>query len=231
MKRTHEIESCSGCIYRKLLFDKLDEAEHKIIDGARTELAYEKGEVLRKEGQKINSFMYLRKGLVKIYRTDKYGKDHILGISRPGEFISLLSIFSGSTYNYSVAALEETHVCDIRLPAIKNVIKTNPAFSLNLLNRISKISEDIINIQFELNQKQVRGRVAFVLLLLADRVFMKQEFKMPITRREVGEMITMTTENTIRTLSEFRKDGIIEISGKTIRIIDYQRLVNVAKNG
>jgi len=70
-----------------------------------------------------------------------------------------------------------------------------------------------------------------VLLLLADRVFMKQEFKMPITRREVGEMITMTTENTIRTLSEFRKDGIIEISGKTIRIIDYQRLVNVAKNG
>ena len=47
----HEIESCGGCIYRKLLFDKLDSAEHKIIDGARTELSYDKGEVLRKEGQ------------------------------------------------------------------------------------------------------------------------------------------------------------------------------------
>ncbi len=231
MKTTHEIESCNTCIYRKLLFDKLDEAEHRIIDESRTELAFEKGEVLRKEGQKVQSFMYLRRGLVKIYRTDKYGKDHILGISRPGDFISLLSVFSGATYNYSVAALEETQICDIKLNAIKSVIKTNPAFSLNLLNRISKISEDIINIQFELNQKQVRGRVAYVLLLLADRIFMKHEFKMPITRREVGEMITMTTENTIRTLSEFRKDGIIEISGKSIRIVDYQRLVTVSKNG
>ncbi len=231
MKRTAEIEACNTCIYRKLLFDKLTDLEHSIIDESRVEYSFAKGEVLRKEGQKVQSFMYLRKGLVKIYRTDKFGKDHILGISRPGEFINLLSVFSGNVYNYSVAALEETHVCEIRLTAIKSVVKTNHYFAMRLLNKISKISEEVINIQFELNQKQVRGRVAYILLMLADRIFQKHEFKMPITRREVGEMISMTTENTIRTLSEFRKDGIIEIIGKSIKIIDYPRLVNVSKNG
>ncbi len=231
MKRTTEIEACSTCVYRKLLFDKLTDAEHQLINESRTEYMFNKGEVLRKEGQKIQSFMYLRRGLVKIYRTDKFGRDHILGISRPGEFINLLSVFSGNVFNYSVAALEETYVCDIKLSAMKSVIKSNQGFGLRLLNKISIISEDVINIQFELNQKQVRGRVAYVLLLLADRVFQKQEFKMPITRREIGEMISMTTENTIRTLSEFRKDGIIEINGKSIKIVDYQRLVNVSKNG
>lgn len=231
MKRTNEIDACNTCVYKKLLFDKLTDLEHKIIDDSRAEFSFSKGEILRKEGQKIQSFMYLRNGLVKIYRTDKYGKDHILAISGPGEFINLLSIFSGNVFNYSIAALEETSVCEIRLSAIKNVIKTNHLFAIRLLNRISKISEDMINTQFELNQKQVRGRVAYILLLLADNVFKKHEFKMPITRREVGEMISMTTENTIRTLSEFRKDGIIEINGKSIKVVDYQRLCNVSKNG
>ncbi|PIQ24824.1 MAG: hypothetical protein COW63_19585 [Bacteroidetes bacterium CG18_big_fil_WC_8_21_14_2_50_41_14] len=231
MKRVNEIESCSTCIYRKLLFDKLSEVEHKIVNESRNEYLCAKGEILKKEGQKIQSFMYLRKGLVKIYKTDKYGKDHILAISRPGEFINLLSVFSGSLYNYSVAAIEETQVCEIKLSAMKSVIKSNHQFSLRLLNRISKMSEEMIAIQFDLNQKQVRGRVAYVLLMLADRIFKNHEFKMPITRREVGEMISMTTENTIRTLSEFRKDGIIDITGKNIRIRDYQRLVTVSKNG
>ncbi|MDP2722081.1 MAG: Crp/Fnr family transcriptional regulator [Bacteroidales bacterium] len=231
MKITTEIESCNTCVYKKLLFDKLSDVEHKTINDTRIEYLFNKGEVLRKEGQKIQSFMYLRKGLVKIYKTDKYGKDHILGISRPGEFINLLSVFSGTLYNYSVAALEETQVCEIKLSSMKSVIKTNHQFALRLLNKISKMSEEIIDIQFELNQKQVRGRVAYVLLLLADRIFNSHEYKMPITRREVGEMISMTTENTIRTLSEFRKDGIIEITGKSIHIRDYQRLVTVSRNG
>jgi len=91
MKRVNEIESCSTCIYRKLLFDKLSEVEHKIVNESRNEYLCAKGEILKKEGQKIQSFMYLRKGLVKIYKTDKYGKDHILAISRPGEFINLLT--------------------------------------------------------------------------------------------------------------------------------------------
>lgn len=231
MKTSNDIINCKTCVYRKLLFDGLTDEEHDVINSARREYVFNRGEVIRKEGDPIASFLYLRKGLVKLYKTDKNGKDQILSINKPTDFINLLSIFSNSTYKYSISALEETFVCDVELSALLQVIEKNPAFAMRVLNRISKISDEIIENRFEINQKQVKGRVAHILLFLADNIYNKLTFRMPITRREVGELISMTTENTIRTFSEFKKDGIISFEGKVITIDDYERLSNVNKIG
>jgi CRP/FNR family transcriptional regulator len=68
-------------------------------------------------------------------------------------------------------------------------------------------------------------------MFLADKIYKNNSFIMPITRREVGELISMTTENTIRTFSEFKKDGIIALEGKTVSILDYGRLAKINKTG
>lgn len=231
MKISNDILNCKTCVYRKLLFDSLTDAEHEIINSARKEYVFNRGEVIRKEGDLIESFLYLRKGLVKLYKTDKNGKDQILSINKPTDFINLLSIFSNSTYKYSISAIEQTYVCDVELPALLEVIGNNTNFAMRVLNRISRISDEIIENRFEINQKQVKGRVAHIILFLADNIYKKHTFRMPITRREVGELISMTTENTIRTFSEFKKDGIVSFDGKVITIEDYNRLRNVDKTG
>ena len=56
-------------------------------------------------------------------------------------------------------------------------------------------------------------------------------FELPVSRKEIGEFIDMTTENVIRTLSEFRKDNIIKINGKIIEIIDLSRLMQICEFG
>lgn len=231
MKISNDIINCKSCIYRYLLFNELNDSEYEDVNNARTEYIFKRGEVIRQEGQPIHSFLYLRKGLVKLYKTDKNGKDQILSINKPGDFINLLSIFSNSTYKYSVAALEETFVCDVELTALMNVLQINSNFALKILNRISKISDEIIENRFAINQKQVKGRVAHILLFLSENIYRKDTFRMPITRREIGELISMTTENTIRTISEFKKDGIISFDAKTITILDFDRLRNITKTG
>lgn len=231
MKTSNEIPACKSCFYRTLLYGNLNQEEYELVNAARTEYIFRRGEVLYHEGDPINSFMYVREGLVKLYKTNAYGKDQILSINKPGDFINLLTIFSNDTYKYSISALEETRVCSVELHIIKQLVSQNTAFSLRLLNRISYISDEVIQNHFEINQKQVKGRVAYFLLFLADHIYKAHAFRMPVTRREVGELISMTTENTIRTLSEFRKDGIISMDGKTITILDYDRLVNVGKTG
>ncbi len=213
------------------MFDSLSDSEYQIINDSRSEYIYKRGEVISREGEPINSFLYLRSGLIKLYKTDKNGRDHILSINKPGDFISLLSVFSNSEYKYSVAAIEETKVCDIDLDTLQNVIESNSSFALRVLNRMSRISDDIIESQFEISQRQIKGRIAYFLLFLSDRIYHKREFRMPITRREIGELISMTTENTIRTLSEFRKDGIISMEGKVLKIIDYKRLEGISNTG
>ncbi len=231
MRVSNDIINCKSCIYRFMLFNELSDSEYEAVNSARTEYIVKRGDVIRQEGQPIHSFLYLRKGLVKLYKTDKNGKDQILSINKPGDFINLLSIFSNSTYKYSIAALEETLVCNVELSALLAVIRENSDFALKILNRISKISDEIIENRFELNQKQIKGRVAHILLFLAEKIYRKDTFRMPITRREIGELISMTTENTIRTISEFKKDGIISFDAKTITIHDYNRLKNITKTG
>ncbi len=231
MKTISEIDSCNLCIYRKLLFESLTDTEYQFINKSRKEYKYKRGEIICTEGEPIDSFIYLRSGLIKLYKTDKNGKEHILSINKPGDFINLLSIFSNSQYKYSIAAIEETKVCDVELPVLKRAIKSNSSFTLRILNRISRISDEIIDGQFEISQRQVKGRIAYFLLFLANSIYHSHEFRMPITRREIGELISMTTENTIRTLSEFRKDEIISMDGKILKIIDYKRLEGISNTG
>lgn len=231
MITSKDISNCKHCVYRQMLFGSLTDPEYAFVNNARTEYIFKRGEVIRKEGEPIQSFLYLRKGLVKLYKTNRNGKDHILSINKPSDFINLLSIFSNSTYKYSISALEETLVCDVELPALMDVIAQNSTFALRVLNRISSISDEIIEDRFTINQKQVKGRVAYILLFLAEKIYHKNTFRMPITRRELGELISMTTENTIRTFSEFRKDGLVSLDGKNITILDMERLKMVNQTG
>jgi len=80
-------------------------------------------------------------------------------------------------------------------------------------------------------QRQVKGRIAYFLIFLSDHIYSSRTFRLPVTRREIGELISMTTENTIRTLSEFRQDGIISMEGKSLKILDYKRLEGVSNTG
>ena len=231
MRISNDIESCKTCVYRQLLFGDLNNKEYELINLTRTEKIFRRGEMIVKENDPIESFLYLRKGLVKLYKTDEHGKDHLISINKPGDFVNLLSIFSGHNFHYSINALEETFVCEVKLDVLKEVMASNSKFTLRILNRISHISDEVIVNRFEIARKQIKGRVAFILVFLADQIYKNHEYRMPITRRELGELISMTTENTIRTLSEFKKDGIVDMDGRIITILDYDRLVNVFKMG
>lgn len=231
MKAINNISSCKSCAYLYLLFDGLSDEEYTLLNHQRHEYKYDRGEIIRKEGEIVKSFLYVRDGLVKLYKTDSNGKDHIISINKPGDFINLLSIFSSLKNNFSISALEETQVCEVELSVLTKLIRENGNFALRILNRISKISDEIIESNFQINKKQVSGRIAFILVFFADKIYHSRTFKLPLTRREIGQLISMTTENVIRTLSEFNKDGIIRIDNKTITILEYDRLINFDKVG
>ena len=231
MKIKNDIASCRTCIYRTLLFGCLSDIEYKLVNNARKEYYFSKGETIKAEGLKVDSFLYLRKGLVKLFKTDHTGKDHILSINKPGDFINLLHIFSNETYTYNIVAIEDTLVCDVELAILRHLLKTNGDFAMTIASSMGKIADETIAYRFDQAQKQIKGRVASILLFFSDDVYHTTKFDLPITRREIGELIAMTTENTIRTLSIFHHDGIIAVDGKTIEILKYDLLKTIRENG
>ena len=231
MKIKKDIVSCKTCVYRTLLFGCLNDIEYNLVNNGRKEIEYKRGERIKSEGEEIDSFLYLRKGLVKIFKTGNQGKDHILSINKPGDFISLLHIFSNETYTYNIEALEKTLVCEVELSIINYLIESNGDFAKTVIKRMGRIADEIIDNRFRQSQKQIKGRVASILLFFAEQIYHSNSFSLPVTRREIGELISMTTENTIRTLSGFNNDGIIRMEGKQLELINVDMLKRISENG
>lgn len=223
--------NCENCELKALFFQNVSEKEFALLCDTRKERNYKKGETIIEQGAEIKEFSYLKTGLVKLYKHLDNGKNQIIKIAGPLDFINLLSIFSDRYFQYSVAALEDTTVCYVNIETIKEMVKKNGNFAFDLLRKMSRMTDEIINTTLEISRKNLRGRIAFVLLYFARSVYKNNTFELPVSRKEIAEFIEMTPENVIRILSEFRKDGIIRINGKEISITDEKRLSVIAELG
>ncbi len=227
MEVLKNVSNCKDCIYRSWAFKNLTPDELKMINDKKVEKFYRKGENIYIQGDPIHSFLYLQNGLVKLYTTEANNKEHIISIAKPKDFIGLLSIFSNQEHNYSISAIEDSVICFVELDLIKNFIKSNGIFALDFFEKISKLSDSIIKTRVDINTRQLRGRIAYMLLFFAKNIYNSKKFSLPISRKEIADLIDMSTENVIRVLSEFRKDGLIQIEGKNIEVNDMERLQKI----
>ena len=222
---------CTECAFRSLLFEKLEFDELQQMDGSKTEVRYAKGEQILVEGEEIKEFVYLKKGLVKLSKKTENQKDHIISISKPKTFIGFLTVFSHDKHQYSLTAIEDSTLCFIKIDVIRDIIQKNGLFAMDVLSKISQVSDEIIHRRVNICSKQLRGRIAYLLIFFAKEIYYNTSFELPLTRKEFGELIDMSTENVIRILSEFRKDELIEIDGSHIEIVNFESLEKVAKFG
>jgi CRP-like cAMP-binding protein len=223
--------SCASCDFREVVFSFLDDPSVEDLCEHKEEQFFRKGEVINHEGEKINTFKYLKSGLVKLYRRTPSGDEQVITITRPFEFVSNMSIFSGERYQYSVSALEDSVVCMVKLDFIKDLFLRNGGFAMGLLTKISRINDKIISQTLDIRQKNLIGRVAFVLLYFTNEIYKSRVFDLPVSRKEIADYIGMSTANVIRTLSDFKKEGIIRVFGKTIEVVDMAKLEVIARHG
>jgi CRP-like cAMP-binding protein len=223
--------TCELCELKELFFQNLNAENANLICSGKIEKTFSQGEVILKEGTMIQEFTYLKSGLVKLFRRDPSGREQIITIARPMDYVSLLSVFSGKLYNYSVSALEDSVTCNLKMEDVRTLATTNGKLAFNLLQKMSAIADTIILESLEIRKKNLKGRVAYLLLYFSRTIFFSEEFDLPLTRKEMADYVGMTTENVIRTLSEFRKDGILKIYGKTIQIANMDTLQSISDFG
>ena len=223
--------SCASCDFRDVVFSYLTDPAVEELCDHKEEQFFRKGEIINHEGEKISNFKYLKSGLVKLYRRTSTGEEQVITITRPFEFVSNMSIFSEERYQYSVSALEDSVICMVKLEYIKELFLKNGGFAMGLLTKISRINDKIISLTLDIRQKNLIGRVAFVLLYFTNEIYKSRVFDLPVSRKEIADYIGMSTANVIRTLSDFKKDGIIRVFGKTIEVVDAEKLEIISKHG
>jgi CRP-like cAMP-binding protein len=224
-------ESCRNCVYNSVLFEGLSTGELDYLVEYTSSKSFRKGDAVVSIGDEILKISFLKKGLLKVYKKNPDEKDQIISIAKPNDCVGLLSVFSNRHYPYSISAIEDSVIYYVELSAVKHILINNGEFGIRLLGRISNAADTIINNVFDINKKNLRGRIAFILHEFTDDIYKSEQFDLPVSRKEIGELIGMTTENVIRIFSEFRRDGIIGINGKTITILKKDILQSLEKFG
>lgn len=225
MKDTNfNIEELSDC------FSDLTEKQLNEILKNKVNIKYKKKEIVAKQGSFASHIIYIKHGFLKLYIESETGdKDLIINIFGKNKLIGLSSLFDSNTYNYSISTLVPSELCLFEINDIKNMIKENSDFALKIIKRSHKSTIHAYNQMFNLTHKQLNGRIASSFLYLSRQVFNNNSFKMILSRSELANFTAMSTMSAVRTIKDFKKQGVISDKNGVIEILDFDALENISK--
>lgn len=223
--------NCLECKKSSKCFKNLIPSELEFINANRTQILYSKGETICKQGAFASYVLYIADGLVKIYLESPGNKNINVKISQTSEFFGLSSIFGDNIYNYSVQALHDSSICLIEKVSFKKLLMNNGHFASEVIKWYCEKEKQLFNKIKSLGHKQMHGRIADTLLYLCGDEFKQENVLSYISRKDIADFACISTESTVRLLTELKNDNIITIDGKKIEIINRELLVQISKRG
>lgn len=225
--------SCDSCPARQEgIFCNLDFAD--IIDVSHHKITnkYKKGQTLFVQGTHPFGLYCISAGNIKLTKTGVDGKESIVRIVHAGDILGHRSLFTDEDFGKTATAMEDTEVCFIDKKYILSLIEKNPSVALNIINKLSRDMGNAETKLSSLHQKNVRERLAELLLSLKATHGVKENNRwridLKLTREEMATMIGTANETLIRFMTEFKDAGIIEQEGKVLYIKDEEELLNWA---
>ncbi|MBN8703822.1 MAG: response regulator [Bacteroidetes bacterium] len=179
-----------------------------------------KKEVLYTESSTVKGLYFLNKGKIKTYRTNEQGKELITGLFKEGDFIGYLALLEEGNYSDSAMALEDSEVSLVPKEDFYSLIYKNADVSRKFIKILSDNLKEKEEELLKLAYNSVRKRVAEALVKLHARFSTNPEnaFSISISREDLANLAGTATETTIRTLSDFKEEGLVEIKGSSITI-------------
>lgn len=187
-----------------------------------------KGDALFREGEEGNSLYMIIAGKIKIVRQSRDGDEMILAVLSAGDFCGEMSLLDGMSRSADAVAVEETHLYGLNRKDFLDYVMNNgtavKAILAALCKRLRK-ADDFLEDIFFLN---VAARLAKKLIELATNIGTREGEKGPVklnvTQKDIAGMIGTTRESVNKELRALREKNLIELSSKTILILDMDGL-------
>jgi CRP-like cAMP-binding protein len=172
-------------------------------------------------------------GKVKISRVSDDGKEVILTILGESDFFGEMAILDGLTRSANVTAIEDSELFIIQRNDFLELLKMHPEVTISLLQELTqRLRAADMKIK-SLSLKDAEGKVATVILQLADDLGRIKQGAVEIEKlpyqHDLANMAGTSRETISRTLHSFAKKGLIEIDGSKLRIPDYERFKEIFK--
>ena len=212
----------SNCIEIVPIFSNLTYDEMMEIAAITTDKTFEKGEMIYTAGDKGEKLYVIHKGRVKISRISSNGKEQVIRVIGPGEFMGELSLFNPIAMTDNGEALEKSTMCIIEGAKLKELIKKYPIIAIKVMEELSQRLEKAENLIEDINLHSVETRIAQELIKMADE---RHEVILNMTKGDFASKMGMSQETLSRKLSHFQEMGLItQIGNKRIILLNIEGL-------
>ena len=227
-----QLPDCNECDCGSAsFFCNLDVDVLKDLSINKSSSIYKKGQVIYHEGNRPHGLYCIHEGKVKLYKLGNLGKEQIIRLAGRGEILGYRSLVCNERYYGTATALEDSKICHISLESFNNVLESSSDLNFKLMKLLTKDIKESEKKIINISQKSVEERVAEALIMIKECFGMEENgttLNTVITRKEIGDIAGVTTESTIRKLSDLNKRGVIKLLGRKIDIPDIKRLIQVA---
>lgn len=190
-------------------------------------IKYYKDQVIYTEGQNSNFIYLINKGVVKCYKLDEQGKELTTNLYNENDLFGYSSLTQNLPYQETATAIKDVELVAITKSDLKNILIDNHFVALEL---IQLLTDDLTGIKDQLLQmaySSVNRKTATTILKFAEKMNRKPDDPIKISRNDLASVAGIAPETLIRTMSDFKKLGLIETEGRNIKILDIQKLQEI----
>ena len=223
---------CEHCQTRhSSIFCNTDHEVLADLSDSKSCMVYKKGDTIFHEGGHAFGVYCINGGKIKLSITGEEGKEQIVRMAKTGDVLGYRAVLSAERYAATAVALEDSNVCFIPKDQFLKALKGDGNLSFETMKLLSHQLREAEKKITHLAQKPVRERLAESLLFLKETYGFDdgtQCISVQLSREDIANLVGTATETAIRLLSELNRDGVIELKGKKINILNMRELVRVA---
>lgn len=219
------------CVARVPLFAGLSHEEQLAVASLARPTSFERDENVYSAGTDASQLMVVHTGKVKVTRIDAEGREQILRVLGPGDFMGETAFLTGRRPHYYATALEPATMCVFRHADLGRLVKTYPSVGERMLEELSRRLQETETRLTAVVSGDVASRLADYLLSLPGRqVEQGIELELPIAKKDIASLLDTTPESLSRQLRRFQQSGLIEpLDGRRLRILDFESLLDLAE--
>jgi CRP/FNR family transcriptional regulator, cyclic AMP receptor protein len=222
------VNQADDVLSRAPLFEALDAGASAALRSRVEEVELTRGKRLFDEGDDGDRLYVILDGKIKLTRAAPDGRENLIGVLGPGEMFGELSLFDPRPRTASATALVDTRLAAMAHEALRPWLTGRPEVAMHLLRALAQRLRRTNDVMADLVFTDVPGRVARALLDLADRFGQPRgegvDVHHDLTQEELAQLVGASRETVNKALADFAGRGWLQVSAKSVLILDPERL-------
>ena len=209
------------------IFKELPSESIQLIDKRIIKKAYLKGERIMSEYDVAKGVYFVHSGIVKLTKQDEHGNELIVCIKKKGEIFAEANLFNqtGQTYPATGTMVQDGEIYFLNTDDLEQELLYSPEMAVQIIRYMSESLRDMTSILRDIALLDVYSKTVRTLERLAEKFGAnhcnRMHLELPITVQEFSTLVGTSRESVSRVFSRLKKEGIIEITGRKIVIVDW----------